>query len=93
MSEQTESVIAEVAESKPSEKEMCPPMLLSLARKAAERMQQAQAQAAQAEAHFQGICLGINEELGLTIPGEVINLDTGEVIRIKPDAVAPVSDG
>jgi len=80
MSEQTE----------PVEKEMCPPMLLSLARNAAKRMQQAQAQLAQAEAHFQGICLGINEELGLTIPGEVIDLDTGEVIRIKPDAVAPV---
>jgi hypothetical protein len=86
MSEQTEAV-NETTEAKPVEKELCPPMILSMVRKAAERMEQAKQQAAQAEAHFNGICMAINGELGLSIPGEGVDLETGEVIRIKPDSV------
>lgn len=83
------STSAEAEETKTVQKEMCPPIILSMVRKAAQRMQAAQQQAEVAQLHFQAICMAANEELGLTIPGEQVDLDTGEVVRVKPDSVAP----
>ena len=72
----------------PAEKEMCPAPILSMLRKAGERMQAAQQQAQQAQLQFQALCVAANEELGLAIPGEGVDLDSGEVIRIQPDSVS-----